>query len=75
MVHVDGSSTNKRSNAGTTLTSPEGKEFQYTVKMDFITINNEVEYEAVLAGLAIARIMGVTNVEVRSDSQVVVGQI
>jgi ribonuclease HI len=75
VVHVDGSSTNKRSSAGTTLTSSEGKEFQYTVKMDFITINNEVEYEAVLAGLAIAWVMGVTNVEVRSDSQVVVGQI
>jgi hypothetical protein len=43
--------------------------------LDFVTTNNEVEYEAVLAGLAIALEVGAPNVEIRSDSQVVVGQI
>jgi len=43
--------------------------------LDFATTNNEVEYEAVLAGLAIAREVGALDVEIRSDSQVVVGQI
>jgi hypothetical protein len=43
--------------------------------LDFVTTNNEVEYEAVLAGLAIALEVGAPNVVIRSDSQVVVGQI
>jgi len=43
--------------------------------LDFVTTNNEAEYEAVLAGLSIAREMGAKNVEIRSDSQVVVSHV
>ena len=43
--------------------------------MDFATTNNEAEYEAVLAGLGIAKDLGAKNLEVRSDSQVIVGHI
>jgi ribonuclease HI len=43
--------------------------------LDFITINNEAEYEAVKAGLSIAREMGAKNVEIISDSQVVVSHV
>jgi ribonuclease HI len=43
--------------------------------LNFVTTNNEAEYEAVLAGLSIAREMGAKNVEVRSDSQVVVNHV
>jgi ribonuclease HI len=43
--------------------------------LDFVTTNNEAEYEAVLAGLSIAREMGVQNIEIRSDSQVVVSHV
>jgi ribonuclease HI len=57
VVHVDGSSANQRSGVGVTLTSPEGEKFQYAIKLDFVTTNNEAEYEAVLAGLSIARQM------------------
>jgi ribonuclease HI len=57
------------------LSSPEGKKIQYAIKLDFVTTNNKAEYEAVHAGLAIAREMGAKNLEVRSDSQVVVHHI
>jgi ribonuclease HI len=57
VVYVDGSSANQRSGVGVTLTSPEGEKFQYAIKLDFVTTNNEAEYEAVLAGLSIARQM------------------
>jgi ribonuclease HI len=40
-----------------------------------MTTNNEAEYEAVLTGLSIAREMGAKNVEIRSDSQVVVSHV
>ncbi|XP_062176044.1 uncharacterized protein LOC133881098 [Alnus glutinosa] len=48
---------------------------QYAIKLDFVTTNNEAEYEAVLAGLSIAQEMRTRNLEVRSDSQVVVCHI
>jgi len=37
--------------------------------------NNEAEYEAVLAGLRMAITLGVTGLEVRCDSSVVVNQV
>ncbi|XP_062173678.1 uncharacterized protein LOC133879154 [Alnus glutinosa] len=75
VVYVDGSSQCQRSGVGVILKSPQKQKFQYAIKLDFATTNNEVEYEAVLAGLAIAREVGALNFEIRSDSQVVVGQI
>jgi ribonuclease HI len=57
------------------LISPQKQKLQYAVKLNFVTTNNEVEYEAVLVGLAIGREVGALDVEIRSDSQVVVGQI
>ncbi|XP_062173536.1 uncharacterized protein LOC133878998 [Alnus glutinosa] len=65
----------QRSGVGVILESPQKQKFQYAIKLDFATTNNEVEYEAVLAGLAIAREVGALDVKIRSDSQVVVGQI
>jgi ribonuclease HI len=43
--------------------------------LDFVTTNNEAEYEAVLAGLSMAGEMGAKNVEIRNDSQVVVSHV
>jgi hypothetical protein len=75
IVYVDGSSLDQRSGASVVLLSPEKQRFQYAIKLDFTTTNNEAKYEAMLAGLIIAREMRALNVEIRSDSQVVVGQI
>jgi ribonuclease HI len=75
VVYVDGSSANQMSGIGVTLTSPEGAKFQYAIKLDFVTTNNDAEYEAILARLSIAREMGASNVEIWSDSQVVMGHI
>jgi ATP:corrinoid adenosyltransferase len=43
--------------------------------LDFVTTNNEAKYEVVIAGLTLSREMGAANVEIQSDSQVVVGQV
>jgi len=53
-VHVDGSLTQKRSGVGVTLRNPEGQEFRFAIKLDFVTTNNEAKYEAVIVGLAIS---------------------
>jgi ribonuclease HI len=64
VAYVDSSSANQKSGVGVTLASPDGESFRYAIKLDFVTTNNEAEYEAVLAGLSIAREMGAKNVEV-----------
>lgn len=38
-------------------------------------MNNEMEYEAVLTGLIIAKALGVRNFKLNFDSKLVVGQI
>jgi ribonuclease HI len=75
VLFVDGSSAQGKSGVGVLLRNPEGQEFGFAVKLDFVTTNNEAEYETIIAGLALSREMGATNVEIRSDSQVVVGQV
>ena len=37
------------------MTSPENKILQYGVQLQFLTTNNEAEYEAILASLRVAR--------------------
>jgi len=64
VAYVDGSSANRKSGAGVALASPDGEKFRYAIKLDFVTTNNEAEYEVVLAGLSIAREMGAKSVEI-----------
>jgi ribonuclease HI len=45
------------------------------LKLNFPTTNNEAEYEAVIAGLNLAEHLGAKNLEIQSDSQVVVSHI
>ncbi|KAL0396429.1 UNVERIFIED_CONTAM: hypothetical protein Scaly_0091300, partial [Sesamum calycinum] len=49
-LYVDGSSTSTGSGAGVALESPQGDKFEYAIKLDFPSSNNEAEYEAFLAG-------------------------
>ncbi|KAF5455050.1 hypothetical protein F2P56_024665 [Juglans regia] len=51
---------------------PQGKSWQ--VYVDDSSCRNEVEDEALLSGLTIARSLGATEVEVKVDSHIVVGQ-
>ena len=43
--------------------------------MDFPTTNNEAEYEALVAGLDLAKAAGAKNMIVHCDSQVITSQI
>ena len=43
--------------------------------MKFLAINNEVEYESVLTGLRLGRVLGVKHLLVQNDSKLVIGQI
>ena len=75
MIHMDGSSTQKRGRASVIIASPGGDILKYEVQLKFPVINNEVEYEAILTGLKIARALGAKNALLKSDSQLVLGQV
>ena len=74
-LSVDGAANAQGSGARLILTSPEGIDIDYALRFGFQASNNEAEYEAVIAGLNLAHSMEVDQLEVCSDSQLVVRQI
>ena len=74
-LSVDGASNAQGSGEGLILTSPKGIDIEYALRFGFHTSNNEAEYEAVIAGLNLAHSLEVDQLDVCSDSQLVVRQI
>ncbi|GJS97430.1 reverse transcriptase domain-containing protein [Tanacetum coccineum] len=70
--YTDGASSSDGSGAGLMLIEPEGKEYTYALRLEFETMNNESEYEALLAGLRIAQEMEIVNMAIFVDSQLLV---
>lgn len=50
-------------------------EVYYKIRLEFKITNNEAEYEAVLARLAIVGALGIKEVDMKADSEVLVNQI
>ncbi|XP_065618224.1 uncharacterized protein LOC136062720 [Quercus suber] len=69
VVHVDGSSTLYAGGIGVVLQSPEGDKLKYKVRLQYQTTNNEVEYEALLKGLELAKSVEAGSVLILGDSQ------
>ncbi|GJX33498.1 reverse transcriptase domain-containing protein [Tanacetum coccineum] len=74
-LFTDGASNSKGSGAGLVLISPSGVEFTYALRLNFASTNNEAKYEALLAGLRMAKKMKVRNIDVKVDSKLVENQI
>ena len=74
-IHTDGSSNRQAGRAGIILLSPEGDTVECMVRLDFLTTNNEAEYEALVAGLDLAKVAGAESVIIYCDSQVVTNQV
>ena len=75
VAYADSSSTRKNSGAGVMLKGPSVEECKVAIQLRFTTANNEAEYVAIIAGINKAQEMRVKNLEIRSDSQVVVGHV
>ncbi|GJY37775.1 reverse transcriptase domain-containing protein [Tanacetum coccineum] len=75
MLFTDGASSAKGSGAGLVLISPTKTEYTYALRLTFNSTNNQAEYEALLAGLRIAKKMGVQALSVKVDSKLVASQI
>nr|KYP74292.1 Retrovirus-related Pol polyprotein from transposon 297 family [Cajanus cajan] len=56
------------------LEGPGGILLEQSLRFEFRASNNQAEYEALLAGIALAKEMGATSLSARSDSQLVTGQ-
>ena len=75
VVHVDGSSTQHAGGIGVVLQSPEGDKLKHKVRLQYQTTNNEVEYEALLKGLELAKSVEAKSILVLGDSQLIMGQV
>ena len=74
-LSVDRAANSQGSGAGLILTSSDGIDVEYVLRLEFQASNNEAEYEAVIAGLNLAHSMEADQLKVCSDSQLVVKQI
>ncbi|GAV65277.1 RVT_3 domain-containing protein [Cephalotus follicularis] len=71
-LSIDGSSCITGSGAGLVLTSPDGWTLKYSLRFGFKATNNEIEWEALIAGLTIVKHLEVQKIEASSDSQLVI---
>ncbi|XP_043816085.1 uncharacterized protein LOC122724620 [Manihot esculenta] len=74
-MYVDGASGAGGSGAGIILKGPEGFKICYALRLEFNASNNVAEYEALINGMLIAMEIGVTDLAINSDSQLVISQV
>ena len=75
IIHVDRSSTQHAGGIGVVLLSSEGDKLKHKVRLQYQTTNNEIEYEALLRGLELAKSVEAESILVLGDSQLVIGQV
>ena len=75
VIHVDGSSTQHARGIGVVLQSPEGDKLKYKVRLQYQSTNNEVEYEALLKGLELAKSVIARLILILGNSQLFMVQI
>ncbi|GJZ10268.1 reverse transcriptase domain-containing protein [Tanacetum coccineum] len=74
-LYTDGASNNEGSGAGLILVAPDDVEYSYALRLNFSNSNNDAEYEALLAGLRIAKEMQVKDIHTFVDSKLVASQV
>ena len=74
MVYIDGVVNHRGFVVGLILISLEKITIEKSLRLGFLTMNNEAEYEALLVEMTMVQKMGGKIVEIFSDSRLVVGQ-
>ncbi|GJY30398.1 reverse transcriptase domain-containing protein [Tanacetum coccineum] len=74
-LYTDGASNNEGSGAGLILIALDDVEYSYALHLNFSNSNNDAEYEALLAGLRIAKEMQVKDIHAFVDSKLVASQV
>src|SRR6266540_3821830 len=75
MMYFDDSLMIEGAGAGIMLISPTGERLKYVLQIYFLVSNNATEYEALLHGLRIAISLGIRQLAVRGDFELVVNQV
>ena len=65
---MNGSSNRQAGGAGVVLRSPKGDEIEYMIRLNFPTTNNKAEYEALMAGLDLTKVVRAVSVVIHCDS-------
>jgi ribonuclease HI len=74
-LSVDGASNIKGSGAGVILEGLDGVLIEQSLRFAFKASNNQAEYEALIAGMKLAKDMEVADLRAKSDSQLVTNQV
>jgi hypothetical protein len=75
ILSVDGASNLRGSRAGIVLEGPNGVMIEQSLRFAFRASNNQAEYEALIAGMKLAKEMEVTDLRAKSDSQLITNQV
>ena len=74
-LNVDGTSRRMEAGLGLQLRAPTEEVIKQAIRFNFLASNNEAEYEAIIAGLDLTIFVSSKKIIIRSDSQLVVGQV
>ena len=74
-LNIDRASRQSEVGIGLQLRTQSRDKIKQAIRLGFSASNNESEYEAILAGLELAAALSVDRLSIRSDSQLVVGQV
>lgn len=74
-LYVDRSSTASASGARLLLTTLEGVEIEFAIRLEFNSTNNEAKYEALISGLSMVKEVRARRITVYTDSKMVERQV
>ena len=72
---MDGALSAMGVGAGIVIINPKGIRLEHSFRLGFKDSNNKAEYEAFITGLRTAFDMGARDIEVYSDSRLVINQV
>ena len=72
---MDGTSRQTGAGLGLQFEAPTGEVIEQAIRLDFPASNNEAKYKVILAGLDLVISVSSKRIIIRSDSQLVVGQV
>jgi hypothetical protein len=75
ILYFDGSSRKQGDGAGALLLTPVREQFKYMLDLEFKATNNMAEYEALIFGLNTTLSLGVQQLLVKGDSQLIIKQV
>ena len=74
-VYVDGTTNQRGSGVGLVLISLEGITIEKSLRLGFLAMNNEAEYETLLEGMSMIEKLGGKSINMFLDSRLVIGQV